>query len=109
MCVPPTSDENWGDLFEGYFACKTIRCEVRRVFDTNDFYDYDFVSNGDTEALNIPIGRAKMLMNQSGVAAVNQEHVENLRAVSITVVKSALSGVAAAGLAVGALAASLSF
>ena len=64
LCVEPTTDENWGDLYEGYFACKAIRCEIRRNFNTADFYDYDFVTNGNTESLDIPVGRAKLLINQ---------------------------------------------
>jgi len=109
LCVEPTSDENWGNLYEGYFACKEIRCEIRRNFNTHDYYDYDFVTNGNEESLDIEVGNAKLLINQSGVTNTNQEFVENMKAVSIKVVKSALSGVATAGLAVGALVASLSF
>lgn len=64
LCVKPTADENWGGLYWGYFACKTIRCEVRRNFNTRDYFDYEFVTNGNTESLDIPVGRAKLLINQ---------------------------------------------
>jgi len=40
-----------------------IRCEMRRAFDTSDFNDYDFLSNGDAETFDIGVGKATLLMN----------------------------------------------
>jgi len=82
---------------------------MRRPFATGDFYDYDFISNGDAETMEIAAGGATLIMNQSSVAVANKEYVENIRATSIKVVKSALSGVVSAGAALGALLMATSF
>lgn len=57
----------------------------------------------------IAAGGATLLMNQSTVAAANQEKVSNLAAVSIKVVKGALSNIVTSAVAVGAVVASLNF
>lgn len=86
-----------------------IRCEARRNFNTDDFYDFDFVTNGDSEFMEIQVGGATLIMNQSTVAAANKEYVENKRLTQIKVVKSALSGIVSAGAALGALVMATSF
>ena len=110
LCEKPGDTENWGLLEESYFACKLIRCEMRRPFVvSDDHYDFDFITNGDAETMEIAIGQATLIMNQSAVAVANKEYVENKRALSVKVVKSALSGVVATGAALGALMTALSF
>ena len=109
LCIPPDANENWGNLEESYFACKIIRCEMRRPFKTDDFYDFDFITNGDAESMDIQVGGATLIMNQSSVAVANKEYVENKRLTNIKVVKSALSGIVSAGAALGALIMATSF
>jgi hypothetical protein len=109
LCIPPDAIENWGNLEESYFACKVIRCEMRRPFQTEDYYDFDFVTNGDAETMDIQVGGATLIMNQSSVAVANKEFVENKRLTSIKVVKSALSGIVSTGAALGALIMATSF
>jgi len=110
ISIPPDYIENWGNLEESYFACKIIRCEMRRPFKVDDdFFDFDFVTNGDAESMDIQVGGATLLMNQGSVASANKEYVENKRLTSIKVVKSALSGIVSAGAALGALIMATSF
>ena len=79
LCVKPNSSENWGLLEPSYFACRLIRCEMSRPFNTDDFLDFDFVTNGDAETMDIDVGKATLIMNQSAVLAANKEYVENKR------------------------------
>ena len=110
LCTPPTGTETW-DQALSYFACKEIRCEVRRVMDTGDFYDIDFKADGTTENLVIKQGGAKLQFNQSTIDAANVEEVENVGAadIEIKVIKDALSGIVSSALAVTAILLSTSF
>lgn len=105
LCTPPDGTENWPQALS-YFACKEIRCEVRRVMDTGDFYDIDFKADGTAENLVIKQNNAVLQFNQSGIDAANIEEVTNdaVADISIKVVKGALSGIMSSALAVAALA-----
>lgn len=60
LCTPPDSSESWGNLEPSYFACKEIHCEMRRIFNTSDNYDLDFITDGTAETMEIAAGAAKL-------------------------------------------------
>ena len=109
LCTPPVGDESWDGIDTSYFACKEIHCEMRRVFNTGDFYDLDFVTNGSAENMLIAAGDASLQMNQSTIDAANLELVTNSAAITIKVVKGALSGIVTSAFATAALLSSFSF
>jgi len=59
--------------------------------------------------MDIQVGGATLIMNQSSVAVANKEYVENMRLTQVKIVKSALSGIVSAGAALGALIMATSF
>ena len=66
LCTPPSGTEVWGQDI-GYFACKSLKCEIRRAFTNFDIYDLHFSTTaGTTENMLIAIGHARLQMNQAG-------------------------------------------
>lgn len=109
LCTPPGT-VSWSQS-SSYFACKEIKCEVRRVMTNTDFYDIGFKADGTEENLVIKTGGATIQINQSTIDAANIQKVTNGAAadIEIKVVKGALSGIATSALAVSALLLSYSF
>ena len=52
LCTKVTNDDNF-TIDKSYFACKILKCEMRRPFDTEDIYDLAFDSSGNTENMII--------------------------------------------------------
>ena len=82
---------------------------MRRKFNTGDYYDLDFVTNGATENMLIAIDDATLQFNQLTIDAANVEKISNPTAITIKVVKGSLSGIVTSAFAAAALLTSFSF
>lgn len=55
LCTPPDG-VSW-DQNSSYFACQELHCEMRRIFNTDDYYDFDLTVSAD-DAITIPTSKA---------------------------------------------------
>ena len=62
LCTKPDNPTGWGDIETSYFACQEIHCEMRRIFNTDDYYDFDLLVSTD-DTITIEIGKAKLFFN----------------------------------------------
>ena len=107
LCTEPDDDDNFA-IEESYFACKELKCEMRRPFDTSDIYDLDFDSTGATENMLIAATKASIQINQDP-PLTNFVLTVNNSAATIKVVKGALSDLVISAFAVSSLLAAFSF